>query len=104
MLKIIQSRSCVAFQRCLARIPSVGWLVATPPDLTFASLESLHLEKTSGNYCIQTNVYYPHETYMIARSYSQLLLCGTYLMNLKTNQIVPTELVEEDGSRTVYLL
>ena len=105
MLKIIQSRSWDSFQRCIARIPPAGWLVATPPDLTLASLEPHRLIAPSiTNFCIQTNTRVPHDTYMIARYYGQLLLCGTYLMNLRTTLIVPTELFEEDGSRTIRLL
>lgn len=104
MLKIIQSRSWDSFQRCLTRIPATGWLVATPPDLTVASLEPRYLSPPTTNFCIQTNTYAPHDTYMIARAHGQLLLCGTYLMNLRTTQIVPTELLEEDGSPTIRLL
>jgi hypothetical protein len=108
MLKIIQSRSWDSFQRCMARIPPTGWLVATPPDLTFASLESNHLKMspvtaTAPKFCIQTNTLAVYDTYVIARTHGQLLLCGTYLINLQTTQIVPTELLEEDGSRTFYL-
>lgn len=107
MLKVIQSRSWDSFQRCLFRIPATGWLVATPPDLTLASLEPHHLTVPpllAAKFCIQTNTCAIHDTYMIARNYGQLLLCGTYLMNLRTSQIVPTELIEEDGNRTIRLL
>ena len=104
MLKVIQSRSWDSFQRCLTRIPSTGWLVATPPDLTLASLEPHRLiTPSTTNFCIQTNTRVPHDTYMIARAHGQLLLCGTYLINLRTTEIVPTELIEEDGSPTIRL-
>ena len=103
MLKVIQSRSWESFRRCLTLIPPNGWLVATPPDLTLASLKLHYISHPVTNFCIQTNTLAPHETYMIARNHGQLLLCGTYLMNLRTAQIIPTELLEEDKSRTNYL-
>ena len=68
MLKIIQSRSWDSFQRCMARIPPTGWLVATPPDLTFASLEPNHLTvspTTATKFCIQTNTLAVYDTYRL---------------------------------------
>jgi hypothetical protein len=40
---------------------------------------------------------------MIAREYGKLLLCGTYLMDLETHAIAKTNLIETDGSPTLYL-
>ncbi len=106
MLTIIQSRSWRGFQQCLQILPSKGkeWMVATPPDLTFQTLQPELLRSAPpATFCIQTNIQLPRDTYMIARDYGKLLLCGTYLMNLQSNEIVKTELIEEDGSPTLYL-
>lgn len=102
MLKIIQSRSWTGFQRSLARIPAHGWLVATPPDLTIATLQP-RLLRDNPNYCIQINIHDVLETYMIAYHYGRRLLCGSHLLHLDSKFIEKTELMEEDGSPTTYL-
>lgn len=103
MLKVIQSRSWQGFQVSIKKIPTSGWLVATPPDLISTTLDPQILYEAGDKFCIQTNTYAPQETYAIAHTYGQRLLCGTYLMYLQTSQIVPTELMEEDGTPTIYL-
>ena len=105
ILTIIQSRCWRGFQQSLQKV-NPGRLVATPPDLTFETLQSeIEILRTASplTYCIQTNIYSPHDTYMIAREYNGLLLCGTYLMNIQTREIAKTNLIEEDGSPTFYL-
>jgi hypothetical protein len=106
MLTVIQSRTWQGFQQSLHRIlhiPTSAHLVATPPTLTFSTLEQTLLHEAGDKLCIQTNTHAPHETYAIAHRYGQRLLCGTYLIHLQTQQIIPTNLVEEDGSPTIYL-
>ena len=106
MLVIRQSRCWRGFQQTLQTLQP-GHLVATPPDLTFQTFRSEYLPVSSSLqqriYCIQTNIVSPHDTFMIARKYGKLLLCGTYLMDLETHAIVKTNLVEIDGSQTIYL-
>jgi hypothetical protein len=106
MLTVIQSRTWQGFQQSINRIrhfPTSDYLVATPPTLTFECLEPIILNEAGDKFCIQTNTQAPHDTYAIACKFGQRLLCGTYLMYLQTQQIVPTNLVEEDGSPTIYL-
>ena len=103
MLTIIQSRCWRGFQQSLQKL-NPGRLVATPPDLTFETLQADILRSAPPSaYCIQTNIYSPQDTYMIAREYNNLLLAGTHLMNLQTREIIKTNLIEEDGSSTFYL-
>jgi hypothetical protein len=103
MLTIIQSRCWRGFQQSLQK-SNPGRLVATPPDLTFETLQHDILRTAPPSaYCIQTNIYSPQDTYMIAREYGKLLLCGTYLMDLETHAIAKTNLIETDGSPTLYL-
>jgi hypothetical protein len=103
MQTIIQSRCWRGFQQTLQKLQP-GQLVATPPDLTFQTLQSeLLLAAPLRTYCIQTNIYSPQDTYMIAREYGKLLLCGTYLMDLEKPVITKTNLIETDGSPTLYL-
>lgn len=101
MLKIIQARSWSGFQRALASIPPTGWLVATPPDLTSATLQPQLLQ--GANYCIQLNTHDTLESYIIASKYGRRLLCGSYLLYLDSKHLEKTELIEEDGSPTLYL-
>lgn len=100
MLTIVQSRCWRGFQQSLQKLQP-GQLVATPPDLTFQTLHPEYLQPYK--YCIQTNTYAIQETYMIAQRYGKLLLCGTYLMNLQTNTIAKTNVIEPDGSPILYL-
>ena len=108
MLTIIQSRCWRGFQQTLKTLKP-GHLVATPPDLTFQTFRSEYLPVSSLQqqqqriYCIQTNIVSPHDTFMIAREYGKLLQCGTYLMDLETHVIVKKNLIETDGSPTIYL-
>ncbi len=103
MQTIIQSRCWRGFQQTLQKLQP-GQLVATPPDLVFQTLQSeLLLAAPPRAYCIQTNIYSPYDTYMIAREYGKLLLCGTYLMDLEKTVITKTNLIEIDGSPTIYL-